>query len=332
MGLERNADFRTNIGMTSTGDTQASAEIDLYDASATLLATREVELEALGWVQVNDIFGLEGLDDLDDAYAVVRNTSSEAALLAYASVVDERTGDPTYVTAVEEAVEGAPVWIAAAAHSEGVGGSVWRTDATMVNTSEVDLVATVAFFPADQDNSDPASVEVDVAATTSVRLDDVLASAFAADGSGALRVSVDTASLAVTSRTYNLTDNGTYGQFIPAVPAGRAIDQGETAMVIQLRRNDDFRTNVGVVSLTADAITVEASYHAGDGTVVGTASYELPPLAFHQDNDAIPGTEDLDGGFVELTSSTVGARFLAYASVVDNGSGDPVYIPASVLE
>jgi hypothetical protein len=33
-------------------------------------------------------------------------------------------------------------------------------------------------------------------------------------------------------------------------------------------------------------------------------------------------------GFAVLTSSTAGAHFFAYASVIDNQSGAPVYIPA----
>lgn len=39
-------------------------------------------------------------------------------------------------------------------------------------------------------------------------------------------------------------------------------------------------------------------------------------------------TADIPEGFAILWTTTPEGRFLAYASVIDNRSGDPVYIPA----
>ena len=44
----------------------------------------------------------------------------------------------------------------------------------------------------------------------------------------------------------------------------------------------------------AGTITVDAAYHASDGSPLGTATYSLAPYAFHQANGAIPGSADVD--------------------------------------
>jgi hypothetical protein len=41
--------------------------------------------------------------------------------------------------------------------------------------------------------------------------------------------------------------------------------------------------------------------------------------------------DDVEDGFAILTSSTMGSGVIAYASVVDNATGDPVYVPATAV-
>ena len=47
-----------------------------------------------------------------------------------------------------------------------------------------------------------------------LRLNDVLFSIFGFEGGASLRITPLSGEVVVTSRTYNLTDEGTYGQFI----------------------------------------------------------------------------------------------------------------------
>jgi hypothetical protein len=56
----------------------------------------------------------------------------------------------------------------------------------------------------------------------------------------------------------------------------------------------------------------------------------LPPFGFHQVNRVLSG---LAGGehaaaMATVRSDSEGARYFAYASVIDNRSGDPVFVPA----
>ncbi|MCG6963752.1 MAG: hypothetical protein LJE95_10835 [Acidobacteria bacterium] len=331
VGLEADSAFRSNIGISNTSDQPAAAEVDLYNASGDLLATHPVSLPAYGWVQETDIYGLEHLDDVSDGFAVVRNTSAAAAVLTYASVVDNSTGDPTFVTPVAAAAPETPVWIAAAAHTTGLKDSLWRSDLELVNTADANTTVTLDYLPADHDNTTPISRQLVLPAKGAQRIQDVLGSLFATTGAGAIRVSVGTGSVIVTSRTFNQAEKGTLGQFIPARAQGEGFGAGDAAVLTQLRRDTDFRTNIGIVNLTGDAIRVTAEYHRADGSTIATTEYDLLPYAFHQHTKAIPGNEDLEGGFAVLTSASPGARFLAYASVVDNATQDPTFVPAAHL-
>ena len=49
-----------------------------------------------------EIFSEIDADDLADAFAVVRTDSPLARIFAYASVVDNRSGDPIYIPAAVE--------------------------------------------------------------------------------------------------------------------------------------------------------------------------------------------------------------------------------------
>ncbi len=331
IGLENDDDFRTNIGVANGSDAPATVAVDLYAADGTLLGTKQVSLARWGWTQLNGVFSTIGASDLALGFAVVRNLSASAAVHAYASVVDARTGDPTYVAEAPAAVPGEPVWIAAAAHSSGVNDSVWRTDLVLANPLDDDPAAgddaqvTLGFYPT---SGAVVTHDVTVPAGASLRLGDVVAAAFGASGSGAIRVEASQGRVVVVSRTYNQTTGGTYGQFIPGVLATEALSGGEEGYLLQLRRTAAFRTNVGFVNLADTPLEVRVEYHAPDGSLVGAPAYTIPPHAFFQRTNAVPGTDDLVGGSATVTAQSASASYLAYASVVDNESGDPVYVPA----
>ena len=64
-----------------------------------LLGTRTYTLRAYESIQRTDVLAELGTSDVSDAYAVLRTTTSGGRFLAYASVVDNRSGDPIYIPA-----------------------------------------------------------------------------------------------------------------------------------------------------------------------------------------------------------------------------------------
>ncbi len=91
------AGFRTNIGFVNLVGTQTRMEVDLFAADGTGLGTVTRTLKPYEHRQVNDVFHAVGADDVPDGYAVVRTTSEEGLFVAYASVVDNGSGDAVFL-------------------------------------------------------------------------------------------------------------------------------------------------------------------------------------------------------------------------------------------
>lgn len=88
-----------------------------------------------------------------------------------------------------------------------------------------------------------------------------------------------------------------------------------------------FRTNVGLVNAASVGIDVEVRLHLWDGTLLGSRTYRLRPYESIQRNEVFREVtnDDVEDGYAVLETATPGGRFLAYASVVDNGSDDPSF-------
>ena len=146
----------------------------------------------------------------------------------------------------------------------------------------------------------------------------------------------------MSSRTYTSVEQdcdgapglATFGQYIAAVRESQATPVGELATVTHLAHSDDseqgFRSNIGFVNTSAATLEVEAELLDQRGAVLGVVPAEVPPWSHHQCNNVFGGLagEDLDSAYARLRTLTPEGSFVAYASVVDNRSGDPVYVPA----
>ncbi len=95
--LQQNEAFRTNIGFLNTTDLEASVRVRLYDASGQLLAARLKTLAPRARLQLQEPFlRIAGREDIDAGYASVTVEAGEG-VIAYASVIDNATNDPTTV-------------------------------------------------------------------------------------------------------------------------------------------------------------------------------------------------------------------------------------------
>ena len=96
--LVRNALFRTNVGVANLGAAAVTARLRLYgEDGAAAGAPVDVTVPPGGLVQVVDPFGVAGAGDRDLAFATVEVLTPGGLAWAYASVIDNRTGDPTIV-------------------------------------------------------------------------------------------------------------------------------------------------------------------------------------------------------------------------------------------
>jgi PKD repeat protein len=328
--LTRSADYRTNLGVANPTGDPVSVEVELVDAAGNALTTRTMTVPAYGFLQRTDILGA----DVADAVAVVSSPTLGAAFFPYASVVDNRTGDPMMVRSLQSATE---LVVAAAAHVGGLEGTDWRTDLEVCNFNPQAAELDLAMLVSDQANTSPATVSMSLAASACERVPDVLDTLFDHEGSAALELRAAKHELMASSRTYNRTADGTYGQFLPGEGEASVVTAGQEARLVQLAQsagNDTgFRTNLGFVNRTATAISVTVDLRFGTGTSLGTLTVPLAPFEHHQINRVfrqVTGGE-VANGFAVVSTASPGAAFVAYASVVDNASGDPVYIPGTTI-
>jgi hypothetical protein len=329
--LTRNADYRTNIGFTNIGRSDLDVAIDLFSSTGSYLGSKSYSIDPYSFFQVTDILHKVGSDNVDDAYAVIRAENLDAVYFAYASIIDNQTGDPIYAFPAKTSTSA--LYIPAAAHLRGANNTEWRTDLEVYNSGNSGAWYEIELLVHGADNSIPEDRLFTLAPKNAVRYGDVLESVFGFEGSAALRVTPIEGEIAVTSRTYNQLEAGTTGQFAPGVPEREAISFDQGARLIQLAQskttNTGFRTNIGFTNAIGKRIRVEVELYSGDGTHLGTTEEWLEPLGFRQLNKVFRRvtSEDVDDGYAVVRATTEGAAFFCYATVIDNRSGDPILIP-----
>jgi hypothetical protein len=228
------------------------------------------------------------------------------------------------------------LYFPASANAEGVNQTRWRTDLQVKAQGGRTAAFSIELLESRADNRNPISLAYSLDANESLRLGNVLETEFGFTGTAALRITATEGRITATSRTYNDDPGGTYGQTVPAVAEEDGVGPESQSTMILLSRSADpsagFRTNIGLVNLTGSSTAVDIDVHAADGTVIGSLSRNLKPFEHRQFNDVFDmvGAGDVADGYAVARSTAQDGSFLAYASVVDNGSGDAVFILGSV--
>lgn len=222
-------------------------------------------------------------------------------------------------------------FVPAAARADGAQGSSWSTDVDIQNAGTEMASFQYLWLPRDTDNAMPAESDTFmVAAGESLRHADVLAAAFGvADGTdalGALALLSDSAELKIFSRTFNTTEDGTYGQGMPGMAAADLIPAGVKKRILFFTENADYRSNIGILNGTGEPLTIEWERFTANGTMVDAASAELPAWGNVQLNQVFLNDAPVVGGYIDVWTSTEGGSFAAYGSVLDNATSDPTTV------
>jgi hypothetical protein len=156
-----------------------------------------------------------------------------------------------------------------------------------------------------------------------------VAKVFHTTGSGAIRINVVEGVIGAMSRTYNLGQDGTYGQGIPAVADVRALDSSRVVRLGLLGQSasesSGRRSNLIFVNLGDDPLRLEVRVVDLDGTAVAVLRPTLGPEEQRQLNSPLAGL-GAEAVVATVRALDPAARYLVAASVVDNSTGDPVYV------
>jgi hypothetical protein len=93
-----------------------------------------------------------------------------------------------------------------------------------------------------------------------------------------------------------------------------------------MTENDAYRSNLGCQNGTASDIEIRAELFSADGTSLEVRTIYLMPFSNNQINRIFRDYEPVEDGYIDVWSTTPGAAFLCYGSVVDNASNDPTTI------
>ncbi|MFI5091390.1 MAG: hypothetical protein ACHP7P_15220, partial [Terriglobales bacterium] len=160
-----------------------------------------------------------------------------------------------YVTAYFVGARGPTisVWLPVGSHASGLNGSEWRSDVGVLNpnlaTANIEVV--LHFSGGTKTNN------TQVAPGSQAILTDIV-NQLGYTGSGALEVQSDQP-VVVTSRTYNQSGNGTFGQDYASYSSASALGTGQSAWLPQLSENAAYRTNISLTNTGSTAASVNVT-------------------------------------------------------------------------
>jgi VWFA-related protein len=329
--LKKNALFRTNVGFAELSGQACLVRARLFGASGAQVGQDDlITVPGGGWWQQDDIFGAVGAGNQDIAYATVEPLTTGGKVWAYASVIDNATGDPTMIALVPLPGKSAVI-VPAIAHAPGVGGTQWRTDVAVVNPTSSTATLTAAIL--DYDSGSATTRTLSLGGRATVEWQDVLVSIFGIAGTTSMKATLSitsTAPVIVSGRTYNRESAvRTYGQAYPALTSANGLQFGQVGVIPGLARNVWFRTNVGVVNFSPRSCNVSVTLFDGAGRQLGSSKVlTVEANRWRQQDDIFGATSagDVDLAYATVEVQTPGCSAWAYASVMDNATGDPTTI------
>jgi uncharacterized repeat protein (TIGR01451 family) len=243
----------------------------------------------------------------------------------------------TPVTPVQNKIAptGDALIIPSVGHLDGVN-SHWQSDIRVTNTGLQAAKYNLTFTPSAGTSTGIKATTINVGPGETTALDDIIKNWFGIgslgdSANGMLEIRAADAvpfSAVASSRTYNVTDNGTLGQFIPALPFSGFIGRAVSSLSMQqIAQSSAFRTNVGIV---------EASGKPANGlmSVFNTAGVKLADIPFslaggeqRQLNSVLAANNiTLNDGRIQVQVTGGDGKVTAYASVVDNATNDPLLV------
>lgn len=230
------------------------------------------------------------------------------------------------IAATPLAAQAATLVIPAAGTGPGANNSQWQSELTLHTAAPRAVQLTLTFHQA-KSVFGPVTVALQPRETLSIS--DVVKAKFGIEsGSGALVIDIadrDARSLAVTSRTVNISPTGEFGQDIPAIDATAANRLGEIAALTGPSSVAKTRFNFGVYA--TEAARVQWQLLRADGTLAGSTEALYAAGEHVQYNGGVTSLLNL----APQDNDTVYARVLSgraifYGSAI-NATGDPAFVP-----
>jgi fibronectin-binding autotransporter adhesin len=289
-------------------------------------------------------------------------SSARGGVASEATTFKPPTMTVSKVTPVTAAPKSTPppdaLIIPAVAHAGGIN-SLFQSDVRVTNSSAQLLQYQATFTPTGSQGlaaGRQTTFSIDPGRT--IALDDVLRGWFGTGGenvTGTLEIrpmtqtetstpNVPFSGLAnlvtfAASRTFNVTANGTFGQYIPAIPfanfvgGASALAPANILSLQQIAQSDRYRTNLGIVEGSGDPVSLLVKVFGSDGQKLKEFPVQLAGGEHTQLNSFLStnGVGPLADGRVEISVVGGTGKVTAYASVLDNQTSDPLLVTPVTL-
>lgn len=260
------------------------------------------------------------------------------------------------VTPVTPSGKGTPppdaLIFAAVGHTAGVNGSFFETDIRLTNLTAQTMTYDLNFTPSGVNGTEiGSSSTIELAPNATLALDDIVATLFGSGTTGSslgmlevrpVTTSAATGGLfgsiltsgvrqldtAASSRTYNFTPNGTFGQYIPATRFADFVGRDAILSLQQVAQSTKFRANFGFLEGSGNSAELIVRVYDAANTLLATIPVSLQAMQHRQINGLLQqnGINDLDDGRVEVEVVSGDGKVTAYVSEVDNATNDPLLV------
>lgn len=224
-----------------------------------------------------------------------------------------------------------------AGHNSGAFGTFWQTDLAAFNPNASPITLEILLVEAGEGRTDNITSldardgeSLTIPARSSLRIPDVLGDR---DGlpevTGALIIGAELP-FTITSRTFTTDDSGgTFGSTVPT--ALEFVNQpGEVLAVPALSGADAGRSNIGLVAVSDDGtdLVLEVTLLTSDGAPLGSRSVTVPAggITQLQFSTTVISSGPFDPGVAEIVIVSGSGAVNGYGSVVDNITGDAVFV------
>ncbi len=217
----------------------------------------------------------------------------------------------------------------------GQGGTRWKSDIRLVNRSGNSASVRLEYYAeGEAGNASPTATAgpFSINAGAALVLDDVVNSELGiSNGKGGLRV-VSDQPVDGTSRVYNdqrANGSGTLGQQVPGMETGEALSSGMVPMLSNVPQagGEGFRAALGWFNPGGAPVDLDISFFAADGAFLGSASATIGGhgLVQKRADQLLAALANVPEFYATFSA---GAPLFVYGTLVDNVSGDSIYVPA----
>jgi hypothetical protein len=217
-------------------------------------------------------------------------------------------------------------FVPSVAWTVGEQGELWRSDLELWNAGPLPLTCRLTFIPAGGGRSSISTAVLPVAPMARLPLPGVVRSIFASSSSGAIAIEGDNDSLRVESTMHRaLPDGSQHSVRIPVVSKNDALDRRRAGEVVLPTAPAAVRSraSIGLVNLGPTTARVAVQVAQGGGSAPTTLTTSVAPWSCGR----LSAPQMLRGSLVRIQPETEGVLILAHASVVDDSSGDWLFLP-----